>query len=279
MLGSIIGDIVGSIYEFDNIKTKDFDFFQEKMEYTDDSILTIATAHWLMYGGESASFYIRYTNSNPNPMGGYGTKFLHWVHHSNVTGRIGEPYFSCGNGSAMRVGPVGWVFNNKEDVLASAKSSAECTHNHPEGIKGAQATALCILIARQGMVEGKDLDTIRLEIRRTMEKEFKYEFPLTVDELRPRYSWCGVGGSGNGGICQDSVPQAILCALEAKDFEDAIRNAISIGGDSDTIGCITGSISEALYGIPDSIRQKALTYLPHHFQQLIADFEKQFGHR
>ena len=278
MLGSIIGDIVGSIYEFSNIKTKDFEFFQQRMEFTDDSILTFATAQWLLQGGESWRYYYSFADAYPNPMGAYGTSFVHWVHNCQRNG-FAEPYFSCGNGSAMRVGPAGWAFDTEAEVLAAAKASAECTHNHPEGIKGAQATALSILIARQGNASGKSLDAIRTEIRNAMQQQFGYEFPLTVDQLRPLYSWSGVGGSGNGGICQDSVPQAILCALEANDFEDAIRNAISIGGDSDTIGCITGSIAEALYGIPSAIRQQALTYLPQPLQNLLNEFEQRYGHR
>lgn len=278
MLGSIIGDIVGSIYEFDNIKTKDFEFFQRRMEYTDDSILTLATAQWLLQGGESWLYYYSLADANPHPMGAYGTSFVRWVHNCQRQG-FAEPYNSCGNGSAMRVGPVGWAFDTETEVLAAAKASAECTHNHPEGIKGAQATALCILIARQGNASVKSLQAIRDEIRNAMQQKFGYEFPLSVDELRPRYSWKGVDRKGNGGICQDSVPQAILCALEANDFEDAIRNAISIGGDSDTIGCITGSIAEALYGIPTTLRQQALTYLPSHFQTLLNEFEQKYGHR
>ena len=138
--------------------------------------------------------------------------------------------------------------------MNAAKVSAEGTHNHPEGIKGAQATAMCIFLARKGA--SKD------EIQQCMEQEFGYRFPLTIAELQKRYSWNGVDREGNGGICQDSVPQAIQCALQATDFEDAVRNAISIGGDSDTIGCITGSIAEALYGVPANMCEKAMTYLP-----------------
>lgn len=267
MLGSIIGDIVGSIYEFDNIKTKDFPFFSKRMEYTDDSILSIATADWLLNGGDSGSYYHKYATKYPYPMGSYGTMFIQWVHKANRG--IIEPYNSCGNGSAMRIAPVGWAFNTEKETLEAAKASAECTHNNPEGIKGAQATALFIFLARQG--------TTPQEIRQRIEADFKYDLSLSVDEIRPRYSWEGLDGTISGATCQGSVPQAIICALEASDFEDAIRNAISIGGDSDTIGCITGGIAEALFGIPEPIRNTGLNYLPEELKATISAFEAKYG--
>ena len=252
ILGSIVGDIVGSIYEFANIKTKDFEFFQPEMERTDDSILCIATADWLLHGGDVSHYYSRYALEYPYPMGGYGGMFKAW---SSKVARQGihEPYNSCGNGSAMRIAPVGWAFETEREVLAAAEVSASCTHNHPEGIKGAQATALCIFLARQGHTAS--------DIRARIERDFGYDLSMSVEELQRRYSWQGIDGKGDGGICQDSVPQAIICVLQAKDFEDAIRNAISIGGDSDTIGCIAGGIAEALYGIPEPIKEQAWTYL------------------
>ena len=267
MIGSIIGDIVGSIYEFDNIKTKDFPLFQSRQEYTDDSILTFATADWLMNGGESGNYYLKYALENPYPRGSYGTGFIQWGHLANRG--IMRPYNSCGNGSAMRVGPVGWACSSKEEVLKKAKESAECTHNHPEGIKGAQATALCIFMARKG--DGK------ATIRDIISHEFGYNLNFSVDEIRSRYSWSGLDGAGDGGTCQGSVPQAIVCALEADSLEDAIRNAVSIGGDSDTIACIAGSIAEALYGVPQAIRNQALSYLPEKFKVLMNHFEERFG--
>lgn len=269
MIGSIIGDIVGSIYEFSNIRTKDFEFFGRYVEYTDDSILTLATADAILAGRLSlvADYYVRYAEAYPSPMGGYGNCFQNWVIQKTRTG-YAPAYNSCGNGSAMRVGPVGWAFDTKNDTMNAAKVSAEGTHNHPEGIKGAQATAMCIFLARKGA--SKD------EIQQCMEQEFGYRFPLTIAELQKRYSWNGVDGEGNGGICQDSVPQAIQCALQATDFEDAVRNAISIGGDSDTIGCITGSIAEALYGVPANMCEKAMTYLPENFQKLVTEFEAKY---
>lgn len=275
MIGGIIGDIIGSKYEFQNIKTKDFPLFSKYCDFTDDSILTVATADWLLHGGEVAKYYSIYAADNDCPMGGYGSGFRRWITRTIVDGDF-SPYNSCGNGSAMRVGPVGWLSSkipllNEKLILNKAKESAECTHNHPEGIKGAQATALCIYLARKG--------TSADEIRRRIEKDFSYDLSMSVEELRPRYSWQGLDEAGNGGTCQGSVPQAITCALEAKDFEDAVRNAISIGGDSDTIGCITGSIAEALYGIPNDIRQKGLSYLPNEFKKVIDEFEDKFGNK
>lgn len=252
MLGAIIGDIVGSIYEFDNIKTKDFEFFRPEMECTDDSILCIATADWLMHGGEVSRYYSRYAEDYPQPMGGYGNMFKVWSIKVARQG-IYEPYNSCGNGSAMRVAPVGWAFETEREVLATAEVSASCTHNHPEGIKGAQAAALCIFLARKGWTPS--------EIQTRIEQDFGYDLSMSVEELQLRYSWQGIDGEGNGSICEDSVPQAIICALKARDFEDAVRNAISIGGDSDTIGCITGGIAEALYGIPSEIKEQAWSYM------------------
>lgn len=167
------------------------------------------------------------------------------------------------NGSAMRIGPVGWAYNTKEDVLAHAQYSAESTHNHPEGIKGAQATALCILMARQGA--SKD------DIRHAIEQEFGYDLAFTCDGIRDSYEW--------GALCQNTVPQAIVAFLDGKDFEDSIRNAISIGGDSDTLGCITGSIAEAYYGIPKDLYAKGLEYLTPHFKNVVKEFEEKYGRK
>jgi ADP-ribosylglycohydrolase len=195
-------------------------------------------------------------------MGGYGGSFQLWIVRANRQGDF-SPYDSCGNGSAMRVGPVGWAFNSKDEVLAKAKESAECTHNHPEGIKGAQATALCIYMARHG--------ASKEEIRHEIETTIGYDLGFTCDEIRPSYTW--------GGTCQDSVPQAIVSFLDGQDFEDCVRNAISIGGDSDTIGCITGSIAEAFYGVPEKLRSRSMTYLPEGFKAIISEFENKYGHR
>ena len=264
MIGSIIGDIVGSVYEFApyNIKTKEFEFFAPDGSYTDDSILTFATADWLLHGGNVAHYYSRYGAKYPCPMGGYGVGFRAWLGRS-VRQQDYRPYNSCGNGSAMRVGPVGWAFDTIEEILSKAKESAECTHNHPEGIKGAQATALAIMMARHGC----DKDEIRSEI----EKRFEYDLQFTCEQIRPTYTW--------GATCQDSVPQAIVAFLDGEDYEDSIRNAISIGGDSDTIGCITGSIAEAYFGVPSDLRNAAMNYLPEEFRSIIYEFENKFGNK
>lgn len=259
MIGGIIGDIVGSIYEFDNYKSKDFKLFSNMSELTDDSILSIATADWLLSGGSVSEYYAEYAKQYPCPMGGYGSGFMSWVRRT-AEGDY-SPYNSCGNGSAMRVGPVGWAFDTKEDILHFAKVSAECTHNHPEGIKGAQATALCVFMARSKV--GKDI------IRSTIEEEFGYDLRLSCDDIRKTYTW--------GATCQDTVPQAITAFLDSDSFEDAIRNAISIGGDSDTLACITGSIAEPYYGIPYDIYKKGMTYLPKHLKEIVLAFECRFG--
>ena len=264
MIGSIIGDIVGSIYEFtpNNIKTKQFEFFNPNGSYTDDSILTFATADWLLHGGEVAHYYSKYGEKYPWPMGGYGGGFKLWLVRS-IRHQDYRPYNSCGNGSAMRVGPVGWAFDTIEEILAKSKESAECTHNHPEGIKGAQATALAIMMARHGCDKN--------EIRSEIEKRFEYDLQFTCEQIRPTYTW--------GGTCQDSVPQAIVAFLDGEDYEDSIRNAISIGGDSDTIGCITGSIAEAYFGVPADLRNSAMNYLPEELQSIISEFENKFGNK
>ena len=182
---------------------------------------------------------------------------------------MAPPYNSMGNGSGMRVGPVGWAAETREEVLAMAKVTAECTHNHPEGIVGAQAIALAVWLAGQGVS--------RTEIRQDIEKTFGYDLSLHVDEIRPRYSWYGMDGEGNSEICPDSVPQAIICALEATDFEDAVRNAVSLGGDSDTIGCMAGAIAEALYGIPRSMAKRFRPIIDPRLLEIIDQFENAYG--
>ena len=264
MIGSMIGDIVGSIYEFHNIKTKDFSLFSDRSGYTDDSILTIATAKWILEGAsksDSGMYYYRYGANYPHPLGGYGSGFQKWLWQAE-NGNF-EPYTSCGNGSAMRVGPVGWAFNTIEDVLEYAKHSAESTHNHPEGIKGAQATAICVLLGRKGF--GKE------KIRSEISTRFGYNLNFTCDEIRDTYKL--------GGICQDTVPQAIVAFLDGNDFEDCIRNAVSIGGDSDTLACITGSIAEAYFGVPEEMYKEAFNRLTPHFKNVVTEFEEKFGNK
>ena len=238
MLGAIVGDIVGSVYEFDNHKSKDFPLFREDSKFTDDTILTIATADALMTNDwDFAAKYREYGKRYPSS---YGLRFQDWIDEV-ITG----PYDSFGNGSAMRVSPAAWFEKHDHRVMIIAERSAEVTHNHPEGIKGAQATAMAILWTRQGVPRNR--------IRRDIETQFGYDLSISVDELRETDQY--------NETCQQTVPEAIMCFLEATGFEDAIRNAISIGGDSDTLAAITGSIAEAKWGVPEEVRAKALARL------------------
>ena len=237
MLGAIVGDIVGSVYEFDNHRSKDFPLFTERSHFTDDTILTIATADALMSDRDFAAKYRRYGRRYPSS---YGFRFSRWLDDESM-----GPYKSFGNGSAMRVSPIAWIHNKDNRVLEDAKRSAEVTHNHPEGIKGAQATAMAVFWARNGMPRNR--------IRRDIEDQFRYDLSMSVDELRETYEY--------NETCQRTVPEAIRCFYEAEDFEDAIRNAISIGGDSDTLAAITGSIAEAKWGVPVEIMRQALKSL------------------
>lgn len=265
MIGSIIGDVAGSFYEFCNTKSKNFEFFSDRSRFTDDSVLTVATADWLLHGGKCETYYSDWGNNYPSA--GYGGRFLDWLWNMDRKGHA-EPYYSCGNGSAMRIGPVGWAFDTIEATLEAAKISAECTHNHPEGIKGAQAVALCIFMVRNGATKE--------EIKTKVTKMFGYDLNFTIDGIRATYGWDS--DFGNGVLCQSSVPQAIVAFLDGNGFEDCVRNAISIGGDSDTIACITGSIAEAYYGVPDEIREMVMNYLPGSFKSVITDFEEKFQH-
>jgi len=243
MLSAMIGDIVGSVYEWHNIKTKDFPLFSKRCFFTDDTVLTAATAQAIFCGMGFSEAYQDFARRYPGR--GYGGNFSQWIWTEDP-----QPYNSWGNGSAMRVSPVGFAFNDIETVLAEAKRSAEVTHNHPEGIKGAQSTALAIFMSRKGV--SKD------EIREEIVERFGYDLDRSMDEIRPGYAF--------DVSCQGSVPEAIIAFLESTDFEDAIRNAISLGGDSDTIACITGGIAEAFYGgIPQTIKDKGMSYLPDEF--------------
>jgi len=227
MFGAIIGDIVGSVYEWNNIKTKEFPLFSERGFFTDDTVMTIAVADALLNGGAANNFIDsikKYGGIYPNA--GYGGRFQSWLFSDER-----EPYNSWGNGSAMRVSPCGWFANSLSEAETLAEISASVTHNHVEGIKGAQATASAIFLAREGKSKP--------EIKNYIENKYGYDLNRTLDEIRPTYRF--------NESCQETVPQAIIAFLESKDFEDAIRNAISIGGDSDTLAAITGSIAEAAY--------------------------------
>jgi ADP-ribosylglycohydrolase len=252
MKGAIIGDIVGSIYERHNIKTKDFPFLSGKCFFTDDTVMTVAVAEALLEGGQEHDFVNamkKYGRLFRNV--GYGGRFFQWLRSDDPS-----PYNSWGNGSAMRVSPVGWWFDELADVEAGAKLSAAVTHNHPEGIKGGQATAAAIFLARTGAAKS--------EIKSYIEKRYGYDLDRTLDDIRPRYRF--------DVSCQGTVPEAIIAFLESTGFEDAIRNAISIGGDSDTLAAITGGIAEAAYGIPDEIGRRVGDYLTPPLMQACEQF-------
>ena len=251
MLGAMIGDIVGSVYEWHNIKTTEFILFENRNFFTDDTVLTAATAQALMTDGDYTRAYQDFARRYPRR--GYGGNFKRWIYAQDP-----KPYNSWGNGSAMRVSPVGFAFDSVEEVLAESKRSASVTHNHPEGIKGAQSTALAILMSRQGASQK--------EIRSEINRRFKYDLHRTLAEIRPHYTF--------DVSCQGSVPEAIIAFLESENYEDAIRKAISIGGDSDTIACITGGIAEAYFGIPDPIIEEGYLVLPDEFIRIIADFHE-----
>jgi ADP-ribosylglycohydrolase len=252
MLGAMIGDIVGSVYEWQNIKTTDFPLFKPECFFTDDTVLTAATAAALM--DDTLTYQAAYQDFSRRYEGrGYGGNFSRWIYADDP-----RPYHSWGNGSAMRVSPVGFAFDTVEEVLAEARRSAEVTHDHPEGIKGAQSTALAILLSRQGASKN--------EIRREIAQRFGYDLDRTLDEIRPGYRF--------DVSCQGSVSEAMIAFLESTDYEDAIRKAISLGGDSDTIACITGGIAEAFYGgVPAAIAEKGRQYLPQEFQEILDRFE------
>lgn len=269
-LGALIGDTVGSIYEFDNIKSVDFQpLFDKRAEYTDDSIMTIAVADWLAHTGrtrdELEDRLVYWAEHFPCPMGGYGGGFRTWLFSPErlcdfkgnryKDGRR-HPYNSYGNGSAMRASACGWVAHSLEEALDLGKRSAEITHNHPEGIKGAQATAAAIFMARQG--ESKDA------IRTYIEQTFGYDLQHTCDEIRPTYDW--------EASCQGTVPPALIAFFDSHDFEESIRLAVSLGGDSDTLACITGGIAQAYYKeIPDEIINEIKMRLPKEFWEVMED--------
>ncbi len=254
MIGSIAGDMIGSVYEHHAIKTTVFPLFSQYARFTDDTVLTIAVADALMsdgdYAGKIKAFARRYPNA------GYGGTFYRWMMSAETA-----PYGSFGNGSAMRVSPVGFACTTVDEVLQEAKRSADVSHSHPEGIKGAQAVALAIYLARTG--ESKD--TIRHEIA----ARFGYDLNRTVDQIRPVYDF--------DVTCQGSVPESIIAFLDAADYEDTVRKAISLGGDSDTQACIAGGIAQAFYGgIPNNIAVWARGLLTPDLKNIVLNFESRF---
>jgi len=259
MIGAIAGDIIGSCYEGrkHNIKTTRFPLFKDYSHFTDDTVLTVAVADAILHGSpyveKLKEYYALY------PRAGYGGAFKKWA-RSEYAG----PYGSWGNGSAMRVSPVGFALDSLDAVLAEAEASAAVTHDHPEGIKGAQVAAAAIFLAR----EGKS----KLEIRDYIEATFEYDLSEPLDSIRSWYARDYTEIS-----CQGSVPQAVIAFLESEDFEDAIRKAISIGGDSDTIACITGGIAQAFYGgVPKDIEDEVLARLDERLSMVTLEFREKY---
>ena len=263
MYGAILGDIIGSPFEFDRgDKTKEFDLFTKGCDFTDDSVMTIAVGEALLAVGPEATVKeieeAVVTNMQDwgkrYPYAGYGGRFRYWFRERNP-----KPYGSYGNGSAMRVSAVGWLYDSLERTREVARATANVTHNHPEGIKGAEATASAIYMARN--------ESSKEEIKEYIEREFHYNLDRTLDEIRPGYHM--------DETCQRTVPEAIIAFLESKDFEDAIRNAVSLGGDTDTLGAITGSIAEAFYGISDVLIAECRSRID---EGLMTDILDEFDH-
>ncbi len=249
--GAIIGDIVGSVYEWNPIKTKEFELFSPKCKYTDDSVCTVALADILLSDNVACANQVLRQWCRKHPDRGYGGFFRKWIDDNNM-----GPYGSYGNGAAMRVSPVAYFNKNNplEIALMTSDKVTEITHNHAEGIKGARATTHAIWLAFQGEKPSS--------IRMIIENRYNYDLSRTVDEIRSHYDF--------DVTCQKTVPEAITCALESTHFEDAIRNAISLGGDADTQAAIAGSIAEALHDVPDDLIKKANQYLPKDVIEVLA---------
>ena len=263
MIGAIIGDIVGSRFEWNNYRHKDFELFTSECFATDDSIMTLAVAKALMTSkpdwrdlGKRAVQCMQEVG-RPYPDCGYGGSFWRWMYSNDP-----KPYNSFGNGAAMRVSACGFVAKSLEEAKQLSKTVTEVTHNHPEGIKGAEATVVAIYMARSG----SSIEAIREVINREY-----YHMNFTLDEIRPSYQF--------NETCQGTVPQALMAFFESSSFEDAIRNAISIGGDSDTLAAITGGVAEAYYGVPDELKAQAKTYLDAELLEILNQYESATGHR
>ena len=255
MIGAIAGDIIGSVYEHHPMKTKDFLLFDSRCRFTDDSVLTIAVAQAIL----TDSDYLQsvWNMGRRYPHAGYGGTFIQWLHSEDP-----KPYNSWGNGSAMRVSPVGFAFSSVAALLEEAARLAAISHDHPEGIKGAQATALSVFLARTT----HDKARIKSEVA----ARFGYDLDRTVEGIRPQY--------GFDVSCQGTVPEAIIAFLESSSYEDAIRTAISLGGDSDTLACITGGIAEAFYGtIPVDIEATVRKHLPPDLLAIVDAFCEEYG--
>ncbi len=254
MLGAIAGDVIGSAHERVGTKTKEFPLFVPGSQFTDDTVMTLAVADSLLRGRGYVEAFHEYFDAYPDA--GYGGTFWMWCRS-----RRRDPYQSWGNGSAMRVSPVAYVGTTLDEVLALAKQSAEVTHDHAEGIKGAQATAAAVFLARTG--------TSKAGIRSYIETQFDYFLDETLDQLRPTYQF--------EVSCQRSVPQSILAFLESTSYEDAVRNAVSLGGDADTMACIAGAIAEAHYGgVPAHIAEPVLSKLDDRLRGVVDEFRGRF---
>lgn len=257
IIGAIAGDIIGSTYEFCPVKKMEFGLFKTHTTFTDDTVMTLANAQWLTDEPDhspSRLVDIMHSLGKKFPDRGYGGHFRRWLINEDT-----EPYNSYGNGSAMRVSPIGFYAKTLDETLRLAKISAEVTHNHPEGIKGAQATAASIFMARQG--------ASKTEIRDYIESTFQYDLHRTVDEMRPRYNFTE--------ICQTSVPESIICYLESDTWEETVRKAISMGGDADTMACIAGGIAAATPGmsVPDAIADRCYWILDPQLRQTLNRFD------
>lgn len=254
MMGAIAGDVIGSVYEGWPIKTKDFPLFSGRSTFTDDTVLTVAVADALLGDGDYVRAFHEYFARYPRR--GFGSSFAGWA-----SGRRTGAYGSYGNGAAMRVSPVAWAHDALKAVVEEARQSAAVTHDHPEGLKGAMATAGAIFLARKGAEKA--------EIRDYISDTFGYALDRSVDEIRPGY--------GFDVSCQGSVPESIICFLDSQDFEDALRNAVSLGGDADTMACIAGAIAEAYYGgVPEKIDQDIRARLDSGLIEVIERFEERF---
>ena len=260
MLGAIIGDIVGSRFEWNNIKTKEFEFFAQECTVTDDSIMSLAVAKALLESGKEVDKLSKIAASCLQEIGrpyhncGYGGMFYEWMYSDSL-----QPYNSFGNGAAMRVSACGYAAESLEEAVKLSRAVTEITHNHPEGIKGAEATAVALYMAKSG----SNISEIRDYIN-----DNYYPMNFTLESIRENYIF--------DVTCQGTVPQAITAFLESSDFEDAIRNAISIGGDSDTLAAITGGIAGAYYGIPSGIRREALNFLDERLLRILLEFENTY---
>ena len=255
MLGAIAGDIIGSVYEWNNIKTKEFPLFSPSCFFTDDSVLTVALADTILTGTPYAENLKKFFRLYPKR--GYGGGFARWA-----LGPDSRPYHSFGNGAAMRISPAGWAYDSLDEVLDKAREFTAVTHNHPEGIKGGQAAAAAIFLGRAGRTKE--------DIRACVEERFGYDLSRHVDELRPAYTF--------NETCQETVPQALRAFLDSTDFEDAIRTAVSLGGDTDTLACITGGVAEAFYGgVPPAIRNKVYAILDARLGDITRAFAARYG--